>query len=86
MKQLLKTIGTQIAHNPKTSVAGAVVICSALLPKYAALFATLATGVGLLLSKDGDTGASKDTPRADKVIAQVEALKLPTPPTEIVKP
>lgn len=80
MKEILCKVWLQIAHNPKTSLMGATTILSTLLPRYTVQIAAVATGLGLLLSKDGDTGASKSTERSDKVVKQVEELQLPEPP------
>lgn len=83
MTAILSKIRGQFQNNPKTSIAGLVVILSAIFPKYTAIIATLAAGTGLILSKDGDTGASKETARTDKAVEQVEALNLPAPPVGV---
>ena len=66
--------------NPKTTTAGIAVWATipalkTLPEKIGAFFA----GLGFIHSHDGNTGASKTTERSDKVVEQVEALKLPNP-------
>lgn len=73
-KQSRDRLLSQMAENPKTTVAGFATIAAAMLPKYAIQIGLIATGIGHILGKDGDQGPTKTQVGSDAATVMAEKV------------